>query len=80
MPPVSMTLSRRPLMRKRPSGLISAISLVVRTFSQTLGASMTSVPFPERCTETPGMGVYQSVASWLFTFLKAMCESVSVMA
>lgn len=41
---------------------------------------MTSVPFPERCTETPGMGVYQSVASWLFTFLKAMCESVSVMA
>ena len=79
MPPVLMTLSARPVTRKRPQPSVTAMSVVVSGSGQRCGASMTSCPLWVSEMATPGSGVYHSEASVPLMRLMATCESVSVM-
>lgn len=79
MPPEQMTLSARPMMRKRCEGSSCAMSLVVRVSGHTVGAFMMRQERLSRESETEGKGVYHSDAVGPLRRRRAMCESVSVM-
>ena len=80
IPPLHTTLSFRPLMRKcRPSGAISAMSLVTSVEAHTSGAFIMRHPSFVVLTFTLANGSYHELASGPLRRRKAMCDRVSVM-
>ncbi|CCY66275.1 unknown [Prevotella sp. CAG:1124] len=80
IPPLSMTLSFLPRIRKRrPSGCISARSFVYKTSGFNIGAFITRQPSSPITVVIPSNGVYQLSAAGPFSRLRAICDKVSVM-